>query len=294
MSQSELLPKSNSSSKPSGKDGHGRTPISTKFHLGYSRVAKYQDCPKAYKFCYCDKIRGKGSVAMHRGNAYHGAVEFLLKYKMEHNGELISLARAERAAIRCAKGENLTETEIYKVIDAVRFYHGEMYPVHRPLFVEKDFSITRGGVEITGRIDLGHLDDEGKLWVIDHKFSYDKWAAPRAEHGVQPIIYQWAALDIFCKEYGVEYGGFAYNIIRLFPSPLVQVIEIKPLPQDQSDWFEEEMRITSEQIKTGLFPARPTDKGCGWCDYKKLCNPVKYKVKMDDRGPDDLSSFEDC
>ena len=259
-------------------------------------MAKYQECPRAYKFCYCDKIRGKGSVAMHRGNAYHAAVEFLLKYKMEH-GELISLGRAERAAIRSAKAENLSESEIYKVIDAVRFYHGAMYPVHNPIFVEKDFSVVRGGVEITGRIDLGHVDEKGKLWVIDHKFSYDKWAAPRAKHGVQPIIYQWAALDIFCKEFGLEYGGFAYNIIRLFPSPLIQVIDVFPLPQEQSDWFEEEMRITSEQIKTGLFPARTDDKHCGWCDYKSLCNPVVYKIDLKDKTQDygsDLASFEDC
>jgi len=293
------LPKSKKSSPASTKVDRGKTPSTKKveiFHLGYSRVAQFEDCPRAFKYTYIDGLRTPGSVAMRRGNAYHAALEFLLQWKIDHKGQLFPLERADKLAIRCAKKEKLTDAEIYRVIDAVRFYHSEMYAQHNPLCVEESFKIVRGGIEITGRIDLIQ-EMHGKLWVIDHKFSYDKWAEPRAKYGCQPIIYQWAALDYLCDRYGMEFGGFAYNIIRLFPSPLIQVIEIEKIPQWESDWWEEQIEATAKVIQAGYLPARPGDKQCSWCGHKELCQPAIYKIKLSDQSvveSTDIMDFEDC
>lgn len=233
---------------------------------------------------------------MRRGQAYHSALEFLLQWKIDHEGELFPLERAEKLAIRCAKKENLTDAEIYRVIDAVRFYHGDMYLKHNPLCVEEAFDFVQGGVKLTGRIDLVQ-EIKGKLWVIDHKFSYDKWAEPRAKYGCQPIIYQWASIDSLCERYGMEFGGFAYNILRLFPSPLIQVIEIDKVPEWESNWWEEQIQQTASAIQAGFFPAKPGDKQCGWCDHKELCQPAIYKVRLSDEGVvehKDIMDFEDC
>jgi RecB family exonuclease len=261
------------------------------FHLGYSRIAKFEDCPRQYKFSYVDGIRIPGGPPMRRGTAYHAALEFLLTYKKDHDGELLSVERAEKAAIRAAKAENLTESEIYRVIDAVRFYHAEMYSEHQPLALEEDFTIERGGVKLTGRIDL--VDMRGR--IIDFKFSADKWAAPRARYGCQPIIYQWCGLDCLPKRYPTwEYTGFSYEIIKLWPMPLIQQIHIDPIPQDQSDWWEEQIAQIAATIKAGLFPARPTEKGCGWCGHKAQCNPAIWKIRTNDVGETDVTrEFDD-
>lgn len=248
----------------------------SEFHVGYSRISKFAECPKSFKYAYVDKIRRKAGVPLRKGQAYHGSVETMLQWKID-NGELYSLERAEKLAIRESKKEELTDAEIYKVIDAVRYYWQTMYPIHDPMLVEKDFSICRGGVTITGRIDL--IENNGV--VVDHKFSADAWAIVRAKYGCQPIIYQWAAIDQLQKEFpGWTYKHFEYNVIKLYPHPKIQIIQIPPLTQDQSDWWEEQIYEYAKTIRRGYFPAKPGDKVCTFCDYKDLCKPAIYAPKL--------------
>lgn len=270
-------------------------PSGEEFHVGYSRLSKFFQCPKSFKYSYIDKIRMPAGLPLRRGQAYHGVVEELLKHKMEH-GELYDRDRADKLAIREAKKNDLSDAEIYKVIDATRFYWDHQYPKHRPLAVEKDFSIVRGGVTITGRIDLieKRCRKKKKFFdVTDHKFSYDTWADARAKYGCQPVIYQWAAIDQFEEELGLPYGGFAYNIIRLFPHPIIQKIRIKRLSQDMSDWWEEQIFEAARIIRRGYFPAIPSDKVCGFCDHKNLCKPAIYRLEKSLIGEPDADGDED-
>jgi hypothetical protein len=114
--------------------------------------------------------------------------------------------------------------------------------------------------------------------MVDHKFSSDTWAHTRAAYGSQPIIYQWAAEDVLKPKYGLDYAGFDYNIIRLWPSPVIQVLEIPPVTSEQSTWFEEQIAELAKALKHQIYFARPAEKACQWCAYKKLCNPVIYRV----------------
>lgn len=254
-------------------------PDGTSMHLGYSRLSKYFQCPAQYKYTYVDDIKTGGSLPMRRGNAYHAAVETLLQWKMDQ-GRMLELDRAEKLAIRCAKAEDLTTSEIYRVIDAVRFYHQEMYHKHQPIAVEKKFEIVRGGVKLTGRIDLIE-----PCKITDHKFSYDTWADSRARYGCQPIIYQWAGIDVYEKEFpGWSYETFSYNIIRLYPHPVIQVINIDRLDDRASEWWEEQLYQAALAIRRGYFPAIPSDSACARCEHKKICDPVIYRLRKETVG----------
>jgi hypothetical protein len=251
------------------------------FHLGYSRLSTFLQCPKQFKYSYIDKIREPGGIPMRRGQAYHASLETLLKWKIENEEDPYKLTRAEKLAIRCAKAEQLTDSEVYRVIDAVRFYYTELYPFHKPVAVEQDFKIVRGGVEITGRVDIIE-----RMGVIgDHKFSYDTWADSRARYGCQPIIYQWAGIDCFEPRYPEwKYQSFKYYILKLFPNPLIQVIEVPKISQAASDWWEDQIYEIAKTIRRGYFPATPSDKVCSYCAHKKRCNPVIYKIKKHNIG----------
>lgn len=264
-------------------------PDGEKFHLGYSRLTKYAECPRAYKYSYVDKLRREAGVPLRRGTAYHNTVELMLKYKVKW-GKLMDVARCDKIAVIKAGEENLTESETLKVVEAVRYYHSTMYHHHQPLAVEEEFDIKRGGVRLTGRIDL--IETTGR--ISDHKFSYDTWAESRAKYGVQPIIYQWSGIDIFEPKYKIEfpdlkwrYTGFEYCIIRLFPHPKIQRIEIPLVKQEASDWWEEQIFEWCKSIRRGYFPAYPHEKTCGFCDFKDLCKPTVYKIKMTNYGEDD-------
>jgi len=257
-----------------------KMPDGREFHVGYSRLSSFFQCPKSFKYTYIDKIRSEGGVPVRRGQAYHNALEKMLQFKQD-TGDLLDLRRCEKLAIRSAKAEQLAENDILKVVDAVRFYYGNKYDIHMPVAVERDFKIVRGGVEITGRIDL--IEEDG--YITDHKFSYDTWADARAKYGCQPMIYQWAAIDQFEHEFpGWKYKGFKYNILRLFPSPLIQEITIKKLKQAQSDWWEEQIFEAARIIRRGYFPAIPSDKNCQYCDHKQLCKPTVYRLKKENIG----------
>ena len=252
------------------------------FHLGYSRIASYQTCPRQFYYSYIEGHRSKPNVAMRRGTAYHNTLEEMLKHKMKFGSDMHPDV-ADRVALKHGKAEDLSQAEIYKVIDAVRFYYSEMYERHKPLAVEESFEIVRGGVKITGRIDL--VETTGV--ITDHKFSYDTWAESRARFGVQPIIYQWAGIDYISPKYNVAYSGFSYNIIRLWPSPLMQVIHIPKIEQSHSDWWEEQVAHIASSIRSGSFPANPSDKICGFCSHKELCRPCIYDIQITKLGLQD-------
>lgn len=248
------------------------------FHLGYSRISSYQECPRKYYYSYIEGIRTPGSTAMRRGTAYHEVVEELLKYKMGHKGKLLNGDKADQLAVKAGKAQELSESEIYRVIDATRFYHNALYPLHKPLAIEESFETVRGGVALTGRIDL--IDEEG--WVIDHKFSYDTWSDARAKSGCQPMVYQWAALDAYEKKFpGWEFKGFQYNIIKLFPVPKIQRITVPKLSEAASAWWENEVRIIALGIAKGHFPATASEDHCKWCGHKELCGPVMYDIETE-------------
>lgn len=245
------------------------------FHLGYSRISSYEQCPKMFKLSYVDKIRGPAKPHIVKGTAYHNTVEGLLKHKIEHK-DLMPHFQALEMARELSRKEELTENYVEHVVSATDFYYHTLYPRHKPMLVECSFEIWRGGVRMTGRIDL--VEEDG--WIIDHKFSADTWAMTRAKFGPQPIIYQWAAVDCIEKLYpGWEFKGFAYNIIRIFPAPKVQILRIKKLSKEKSDWWEDNIFESAKGIRRGYFPAIPSERVCGYCDHKSICKPVIYCPK---------------
>jgi PD-(D/E)XK nuclease superfamily len=257
-------------------------------HLGYSRVKTFQDCPKQYEFSYVKGIRGEANDNMKRGTAYHNTLEIMLEYKRKKN-RLAKLGDCLDIAFQFAREEQLKEANCIKVRDAVKFYHEQLYPTHRPILVEGSFEVIRGGVPVTGRIDL--IEDDG--YITDHKFSANLWPEERAAYGSQPIVYQWAALDIFEKQWpGWVYKGFKYNILRQFPFPVYQEIIIPRVSEEESAWFEEQFRAMVIAIKSGGFPANPTPKGCKYCAHLKLCKPVVYKPTLHLIGTDRQVSID--
>jgi hypothetical protein len=273
----------NGSPDPNDSGGGGvtiKTPGGYTFHLGYSRIAAYLSCPLKYKFTYIDNIPYKTGAPLLRGTAYHAVVEKLLKYKTKYDGDMAEWEEVHPYALKQAGIVGLNPTDTKRLLEACQFYHSEMYPKHKPLVVEEAFTIVRGGVELTGRIDL--IETSGK--IIDHKFSYDIWAEPRAKYGVQPMIYQWAGLDAIKPKFNVDYGGFAYNIIKTYPAPVIQVINIPVISQAMSDWWEDQVASVAKAIDAGIFFAKPSAEECKWCSYTKHCNPAVYKIEIEQFG----------
>ena len=254
---------------------------SSNFHLGYSRVAAYMECPAKFFHTYIEGRRGTPSVPQRRGTAYHSVTEGLRNYVI-NRGTLYPWDKTERFARKCADEQNLTDRECENVVTASQFFHTYVYPKQNPFKVEHSFSITRRGIPITGRIDTIDLPEPTVAIVEDDKFSHEVWEDERAEHGIQPMVYQWAWEEDF-KNTGIAYGGFAYNIIKVYPSPVFQKITIDPMTPEQSVWWEEQLVQIANGIRAGVFPAR-TSARCKRCDHRKICRPVIYSVHSNLQG----------
>jgi hypothetical protein len=77
--------------------------------------------------------------------------------------------------------------------------------------VEQIFSVEFKGILFKGRIDLIIEDEDGKLWVVDHKTA-STIPESTAFHAMDPqlILYPWAAE----KMWGLDIAGVIYNYVK--------------------------------------------------------------------------------
>lgn len=249
------------------------------FHLGYSRLNSLISCPKQYEYTYIKNIRGASNEAMRKGTAYHEVIEVLGKEKKE-TGDLVPLSMARKLARYFSEQNELSAGSCESVQLAVEFWWSTRYSNFNPDGLEVPFRIFRGGVWITGRIDT--IEPDG--WVGDHKFSYDTWSIERAQYGCQPVIYEWAALDQLEAEFNFTYQGFRYEIVRTFPTPLLQNVEIKRVKPRISDWWEDEINKWARVAAQGIYPAIPTASTCPRCFHKGICKPPIYRTRVSEIG----------
>ena len=258
------------------------------FHLGYSRLHNAMTCMRQYKYAYIDKIRTAGSPVMRRGTALHNVFEDMFRYKSGYQ-KLMPIDKAhDRVEVRGAE-QKLPPSMIKELHSAMEIYYEKMYGVLEPALmldgetadpIEGEFSFVRGGVKVTGRIDLATENSEGFI-IHDYKFSNNPWKEDRITHSVQPIIYQWAAIDIFEKAFGIPYLGFQYDVINVWPEQVIQTIWIPRMEESKSKWWEQLLADWGEVIQAGVFPANPSTENCKWCDYRgKHCKPALFSPEI--------------
>lgn len=273
------------------------------FHLGYSRLSSYMECPMSYKYTYVDGRRSEGSPVMRRGTAFHNTLEDMLKYKAGW-GKLMPIDKAEARARHHCTENRVCPSATEEVIKSMRFFYDQLYHKLTPAMlletagenesaIEGEFKIYRGGVEITGRIDFASEVVKGaaltKALVAEHaggiihdwKFSNKPWEKDRVTHSVQPMIYQWAGEDWFEPNFGIPYLGFQYDIFNVWPDSQIQTVYIPRLDKKASDWWERQIEAFAKAIRTSIFPANPSDNVCKWCNHRAVCKPAIYQVEID-------------
>ncbi len=272
------------------------------FHIGYSRLSRFMECPAAYAFTYVDGHRTEGSPVMRRGTALHNTFEDMMVYKAGWE-KLMPLEKAEARVLHHCTENRVCKSATEEVLSAMRYFYEHVYPKLSPAIlletagpketpIEGEFKIFRGGVEITGRIDFAAEYQAGEAItqtvkaphaggvIHDWKFSNKPWEVDRVTHSVQPMIYQWAGEDWFEPNFGIPYLGFQYDIFNVWPDTQIQTVYIERLDKKASDWWERQVEQFAKAIRSGIFPANPSSNVCKWCDHKARCKPAIYKVDI--------------
>jgi hypothetical protein len=272
------------------------------FHLGYSRLAAYIDCPKAYELSYVKGIRTEGTPVMRRGTALHNVFEDMLKWKAGYE-TLMPMDKAKLSVVKHCKELKVCDSATKEVNAAVEYFYEKLYGDLTPALlldtapdketpIEGSFKIVRGGVEIQGRIDFAaeyrkgqtictgiKAQHEGGV-IHDWKFSNKPWDEDRITHSVQPMIYQWAGIDWFEPNFGIPYLGFQYDVFNVWPEVQIQTVYIPRLDKKASDWWEHQVEKFAKAIRSGVFPATPSSSVCKWCNHRAHCKPTIYTVHI--------------
>lgn len=199
--------------------------------VSWSELKTFQRCPKQWDYKYDQRLVPKKKVRpLFLGSWIHACLESHYKqgdWKLGHAlylAEWNKLFDEEKLALRTrgkTVGPPLPELVERIMRSYLWYYRGDGWKVYA---VEQKFKfeVTVDGLTFIfkGIIDLIIEDEEGHLWIIDHK-SASTIPEATAFHAMDPqlMLYPWGA-EI---EWGLEVTGIIYNYVKSKPPSIPQI-----------------------------------------------------------------------
>lgn len=283
----EFLTKPTHPSNAQPSDEKFPYPIPQKF--SYSQIAAFTICPLQYKYQFVLRIpQDRGSYRFSFGRTMHNTLLELFK-------RIKARAQSKQESLF---GENIgtpnanptiTLDEIYDIYNnqwvdewyedkkqkeqyrkagkeiLKEFYerHKDSWPI--PLHLEKDFTVTFGGITLKGRIDridkVGDNNGVSLVEIIDYKTGKYKEKLHKDDK-TQLLIY-----NIALEAQGIKPVNLRYYYLNEEKQDSASFI---PKPQEIED-AKKELIETVEKIKKSDFPANPSEYNCKNCDFKNIC-----------------------
>ncbi len=165
------------------------------FHLSYSRIATYINCPLRYKFIYVDKLPVKERSYFSFGSSIHKVLEVF--YHPEKNfinmkeppfEYMLSLLDKHwiSAGYTTKNEEQKAKDKALKVLK--RLYQETIFGFHPAYLVEKSFSFHLDKFKVIGRIDRIDYANDGYT-IIDYKTNRLVPRFFKVTELLQPVIY---------------------------------------------------------------------------------------------------------
>jgi hypothetical protein len=188
-----------------------------------SKLKTFNRCPKQFEYKYVQGLEPKKKDrAPYLGNWLHKCLETYYAqgdWKIGHE-EYLALwngmfeeEREEMSKVRGKPGTPLPQVVERIMRSYLWYYRNDGW---KAVLIEKEIDIETPlpGVHFKGRIDLAVEDDEGLIWMVDHK-STAKIPEANVYHAMDPqlMLYPWGAE----KQYGIKLAGVVYNYISSKP-----------------------------------------------------------------------------
>lgn len=193
------------------------------FSFSQSKLKSFNRCPKQYEYKYIQKLTPKRRERpLFFGSWVHKAIESyyttpdrnwrpgFAEYKLQWD----ALFEEEREELS-SRGNPVEQ--IPRIMQGYEFYYKN--DGWDPILIEQEFIVETPmkGVFFKFVIDLGIVDDEEKLWAVDHKTAS---SIPPANtfHAMDPqlILYPWGLEQLMNEGRlpKMPIGGVYYNYIR--------------------------------------------------------------------------------
>lgn len=231
--------------------------------LSYSSMSLFLECPQKYKFRYIDKIPQKPRHFFSFGTSMHEALEFFYSPPGDVPLSLAGLIEYYQAHWISEGYEQPGQEAEYKARGEsilTDFYAKHITNFKLPFFTEYKFDLLVAGVPVTGYID--RIDRVGdKIAILDYKTG-KPLAKDRLDTDNQLTMYQLACEELLGMK--VESLTF-YHLNSCTP------FTTSPRSKETIQILRDQVVSVANLISQQAFVPTPSERKCGWCDYKSLC-----------------------
>ena len=249
--------------------------------LSGSSLNTFNECPKEWEYVYLWRLQRPPSYKMALGTAAHAAVEFAMKWRIEHGSypdldmwhaafNVSWLVETIEAKPRNDKPQESAEAHHESGINCVTFYASSVAPFIVPLAVEMPVRFTINGHVWTGMIDLLEAidGDPKRVRLRDQKFT--------SKRPDNPARYRWPMIGYAIglrKEMGIIEEDVQLDYVIRNKKPVhFPVANGGPFTDADILSLAQEIEDAMAVINRGSFPATgPQTGACNWCRYWDIC-----------------------
>lgn len=247
----------------------------------FSRLDKYRQCPKRYKFQYLEKQQEPKTDALFFGTMLHSVLEDLYQWVIdeEHQGpwpdprEITEMYKSTFARSGVSD-RNLFGEGLKIVHDYIQ--RNPVADSRRVLSAEQGFTIDVMGTKVRGYIDrIDRMGDDGVM-VVDYKSNRMLYDRDELDSHLQLSIYAMAARKLYpwAKRVGVGFYMLRHNTMQL------------------TERSEEQLELDAHYVQTLAKQATVDRKFearlgplCSWCGFRKQCDQFQGALA----GGDDMA-----
>ncbi|MBK7537535.1 MAG: PD-(D/E)XK nuclease family protein [Myxococcales bacterium] len=236
-------------------------------HLSFSRLSRYEQCPRSYYLHYRDKLPAEPGMPLRFGTVLHAALEALLKEAIDE--QLVGPLSVERALAfyqAAWLAEGLSGLELFEqglhICRAFVRVQGVLDWRH-VLAVEQDFRLQVGEFTVVGCIDrVDKLDDES-IEIIDYKSNYQLFSREEVDSSLQLALYQAAAQTLWpwAKNIRLSYWLLRHDLRQVTVRTGQQI-------SDALTYVE----MLGRQIEAAASFPPQVSANCAYCDHRHHCD----------------------
>jgi len=259
-------------------------------HISYSRIARFEQCPLAYRFHYLERLTPIPTVALGLGKLVHAVLEHLVREHMldERTGGL-SVADAERVYGRLWASSGLSGAGLFaEGLALVRAgVRAEGAVDHRAvLAVEQEFRLAIGRFTLLGFIDRVDLLDERTAHVVDYKTNRLLFTDEQLAESLQMSVYALAVRQLWPWVERVE-----MSFVMLRHGRRQSTTRTADELADAAAYVE---AVAEQMERAKVFPPH-LNPNCPYCDFRDRCPAYARVLTGQDIPPRDIAlSVEDA
>jgi len=255
--------------------------------LSYSKISRWETCPKAYQFSYLERLPRGDAVWALLGTVVHETLEALEREALAR-GVPGSLSRRDAAATyrAIAAREGLVGIEPFTdgwgMVESWVTDRGWRDP-RQILGLELPFTLRVGRFELVGVIDRVEQVAPGIVEITDYKTQRALFSAEDLSSNLQLSLYEVAVRERWPD---VREVRLTMSLLRHRQQ---QRTQRTPTQLDAAHAYAE---MIGKQIESATeYPAR-LGPHCGYCDHRQSCEAYRAAVGGELPVPQDLGDLE--